>query len=312
MILSAGLTPAWQQVLVFDHFTLGDVNRARQVVWNASGKVLNANRAAHLLGGPARALTVVGGSPGQAIQKDCSRHGLAVGFVEAATPTRICTTIVESDRNQATELVPNAAELTEAERQAFLDAWPGEAADAQVVLLIGSLPAGTPTTFYRTLMEQTRATVLLDARGPELLAALAARPLLVKPNRAELAQTVGRPLTDEGDVWIAMRELNERGAAWVVITEGSRPVRVSTARECYVLTPPVVPVVNPIGCGDCLAAGIAWALAHGREPLEAIRFGLATAGDKVGRLLPGVVDPVNVAALLPRVTVERREGCSGS
>ena len=57
-ILAAGLTPAWQQVLVFDAFTPGAVNRAREVHWCASGKVLNAARALHHLGGPARALTV--------------------------------------------------------------------------------------------------------------------------------------------------------------------------------------------------------------------------------------------------------------
>ena len=62
MILVAGLTPAWQQVLRFERFTPGTVNRAAWVRWCASGKVLNAARAAHLLGGPVRALTVVGGA----------------------------------------------------------------------------------------------------------------------------------------------------------------------------------------------------------------------------------------------------------
>lgn len=306
MILSVGLTPAWQQVLVFDQFTLGEVNRAQQVLWNASGKVLNANRVAHLLGGPARALTIVGGASGQAIREDCARHGLAVRFVEADSPTRICTTIVERDRSVSTELVPNAAQVTQEERQAFLAAWPDEARTASMVLLIGSLPAGTPATFYHTLMQGTKAPVLLDARGPELLAALPARPFLVKPNRTELAQTVGRSLRTDAEVWDAMRELNERGAQWVVITDGAQPVRVSTQMGCYVLHPPPVSVVNPIGCGDSLAAGTAWALDQGQEPIEAIRFGLAAAADKIGRLLPGVVDAARVHALVSQVRVERR------
>ena len=32
MILSAGLTPAWQQILVFDRFRYGEVNRAAEVL----------------------------------------------------------------------------------------------------------------------------------------------------------------------------------------------------------------------------------------------------------------------------------------
>ena len=50
---------------------------------------------------------------------------------------------------------------------------------AGVVVLIGSLPPGTPGTYYRELVEQTAAKVVLDARGQELLAALEARPFLV-------------------------------------------------------------------------------------------------------------------------------------
>ena len=52
MILTAGLTPAWQQILVFDSFRPGEVNRARESHWCASGNVFNAGIAAHHLGGP--------------------------------------------------------------------------------------------------------------------------------------------------------------------------------------------------------------------------------------------------------------------
>ena len=50
MILAAGLTPAWQQILSFDQFTLGEVNRARRSVWCGSGKVLNVGCALRQLG----------------------------------------------------------------------------------------------------------------------------------------------------------------------------------------------------------------------------------------------------------------------
>ena len=49
VILSAGLTPAWQQILVFDAFHPGEVNRAVEAHWCSSGKVLNAGIAAQHL-----------------------------------------------------------------------------------------------------------------------------------------------------------------------------------------------------------------------------------------------------------------------
>ena len=70
MILAAGLTPAWQQILVLDRLQIGEVNRAREAVWCGSGKVLNAGIAAHWLGGPSRTLAPLGGYPREQISAE--------------------------------------------------------------------------------------------------------------------------------------------------------------------------------------------------------------------------------------------------
>ncbi len=191
MVLSAGLTPAWQQVLGFDAFIPGEVNRARQVHWCASGKVLNAARALHSLGGPCKALAPVGGMPGQEIRRDFARVGIAARWVETDRPTRVCTTILDTQRHTATELVPEAEPLTEEELDTFLAAYAEEAKTAAVVVLIGSLPPGTPASLYRDLLARTPGRTVLDARGQELLLALASKPFLIKPNRAEVSRTLG-------------------------------------------------------------------------------------------------------------------------
>jgi 1-phosphofructokinase family hexose kinase len=305
VILAAGLSPVWQQVLLFDAFTPGAVNRAREAHWCASGKVLNAARALAALGAPCKALAPVGGTTGNEIRQDFARLGIAARWVQTATPTRVCTTILDLARHPATELVPNAGPLTDSERAAFVEAYTHEAAGAAVVVLIGSLPVGTPAGLYRDLLARTPGRAVLDARGPELLEALAARPFLVKPNRGELGQTLGRDLPDDRNLFGAMEELTGRGAGWVLVTDGGRPAHAGSAGRLYRLTPPAREVVNPIGCGDCMAAGIAWATLRGWEPLEAIRYSLAVAADKVTQMLPGVVDPRRVEALWETIEVTR-------
>jgi tagatose 6-phosphate kinase len=292
VILTAGLTPAWQQILLFDALALGEVNRARHVSWGASGKVLNAVRALHHLDAACKTLTLVGGATGDAIRRDLAALGIAARLLERS-------------RGQATELVPNAAQATAEELDRFHAAYAEEATMAEVVVLIGSLPVGTPCGYYRQLLARTPGKVVLDARGPELLEALPARPFLVKPNRAELEQTLGRSLCDDAELFEALREVNERGAEWVVVTDGRNAVYARSRQQLYRLQPPAREVVNPIGCGDCLAAGIAHGLRAGREPLEAIRLGLAVAADKVGRMLPGFVDREQVETLMPQVQVAR-------
>lgn len=303
MIVAAGLTPAWQQILLFETFTLGAVNRAVEAHWCASGKVLNAGLALHHLGGPCKTLCVAGGPGGDAIRREFQQFGVLARWVESAAPTRVCTTIL--DRQTSTELVENARELPSAEQDAFVAAFAEEAASASLVVLSGSLPAGTPPDFYHRLLVRTRARAVLDIRGEELLHTLSEKPFLVKPNREELGRTVGRALRTEAELFEAMQELNQRGAEWVVITDGKNPLHASSKEQLYRVLPLTHPVVNPIGCGDCLAAGIAWATDKGLEPVEAIRYGVAAAADNLGQLLPARLDPARVEALARKVEVVR-------
>lgn len=309
MILCAGLTPAWQQILVFDHFRYGEVNRAREVHWCASGKVFNAAIGAHHLGAPTLALATVGGQPVESIEEEFDDMGLPYRWVRTESATRVCTTLLEEATGTMTELVENGRPLRPAELDDFRQAYVEEAAKASVVILIGSLPSGTPESFYRELMERTPCPAVLDFRGEGLLSVLDLKPYVVKPNREELAKTFGRPLDNDADLLAAMRELNDRGAQWVVITQGARPVWVSSKTAAYRLyPPPVTHVVNPIGCGDSMAAAIAWATRNGQNPLDAVRLGIAASIQNLHHLLPCRLDPTRLPSEAEAVRVEKIGG----
>jgi fructose-1-phosphate kinase PfkB-like protein len=171
-------------------------------------------------------------------------------------------------------------------------------------VLIGSLPEGTPSDYYRRLLEATPCPAVLDARGPELLSALAVRPFCVKPNREELARTVGRSLDSPAELHAAMRELNERGAEWVVVTDGPHFVWASNSERLLKVEPPSVSVVNPIASGDCLAAGLAWGIAEGLNVADALRRGVAAASENCRTLLPGRLDRQRVLGAAEGIVVE--------
>ena len=117
---------------------------------------------------------------------------------------------------------------------------------------------------------------------------------------------MGRPLGAEADLRFAMEGIREQGAGWVLVTDGAKPaIALGPAGSFRIVPPRLERVVNPIGCGDCLAAGFAEAISRGLEPLEAIRFGMACAAFNCGTLLAGRLERTAVEALLPRVRVER-------
>lgn len=302
MILASGLTPAWQHILRFDHLRLGHVNRAAETHWCASGKVCNTGIALAQLGAECRLLTPLGDEVMERIWRELTSLGVQPSLINAQQPTRVCTTLIDSAGGTVTELVENARPLPSWCLMEFDHEYAQLAPQAELVVLSGSLPAETPVTLYRDLLAVTPGRVVLDARGPELLAALEYKPFVIKPNREELALTVGRKLGDESSLLAAMRELNDRGAQWVVVTEGARAVWVSSTDGVHRLQPLAVErVVNPIGCGDCLAAGLAWSLSQGHDVLQAVRIGIAAAAQNAEQLLPGRINAQRTLELAERV-----------
>jgi 1-phosphofructokinase family hexose kinase len=295
--------------MLFDSVQRGEVNRAADVHWCASGKVLNVGQALSRLGAEATILSLLGGASGQAIAREFaeqeSSYCCRCRWVWSKNPTRVCTTLLERGSGSVTELVENAAPASAAELEAFREAYRAEAASAEVAVLTGSLPAGTPPTLFRELLEFTAGQAILDVRGAELRHALECRPLIVKPNRAELAATLGRALDRDDDLLAAMRELNRLGATWVLVSHGSRPVWLSSLNATYRISLPSVSVINPIGSGDCLAAGIAWGLSERCDILESARLGLAAAMENATQLLPARLDAERVRQQATALVVER-------
>ena len=305
-VVAAGLSPAWQTIMRFASLEPGEVNRASDVQRCASGKVLNVAVALGALGAISRAVTVMGGAAAGWTAAEFRGLGIELAAVPTAADTRCCTTLLDDATGRTTELVENAPPITPGELARFVAAYEGAVAGTAAVVLSGSLPAGTPVTIYRDLLERTSCPAIVDARGPELLAALPCRPLLVKPNREELARTVGRPLEREADLRVAMEELRAQGAEWVLVTDGANFAIALGPAGCFRIVPPRLErVVNPIGCGDCLAAGFADAISRGSEPLDAIRFGMACAVFNCGTLMAGRLERPAVESLSKSVRIER-------
>jgi fructose-1-phosphate kinase PfkB-like protein len=172
----------------------------------------------------------------------------------------------------------------------------------------GSLAAGGPVDLYFQAARQAREAGVLcavDAQGAPLAEALKAHPGLVKPNRAELAATLGRQLKDEAGVMSAMRELGRRGAQRVVVTAGNEAVLAFDGRSFWRIIPPPVKVVNPIGCGDAFTAALLWRMLRGEALGEACRWAAAAGSANAITLMPGEVERTDVERLAAAVAVER-------
>jgi tagatose 6-phosphate kinase len=312
MILCLGTTPVMQRTMVFERVHLDAVNRAAEVRETASGKSINVARVLHLLGEEVVATGFLGGDPGRFIRDDLRTAGVCHDFVTVGPKTRTCVTVIDrGDRDRGGGTV---TELVEESKEVEKPAWGklrGRVAEhlprAKVMVLSGSLTPGAPQDFYGYCVKRATeyaVNTIVDASGEPLRRALPARPLVVKPNRSELARTLDAPIESDAALRDAIRQLVALGPHWVVVTQGKDGAVVSDGDRFWRVRPPRVAAVNPIGSGDALAAGLASAISRGQRLPEACRLGVACGAANAMTLTPADVRPDDVAELLQRVESE--------
>jgi tagatose 6-phosphate kinase len=306
VILTAGLSPAWQRIMVFDDFKIGEVNRAQNVVHCASGKVLNVAVGLKTLEADVICLSSIGGDSAAAIQHEFAEMEILTHWIETSAKTRTCITVLDQLHQKTTELVENAESITPQELDSWVTHFHQLASQSSLIVISGSLPAGAPATLFSDLLKQHQQPSVLDIRREELVSALLHHPLVIKPNREEVEQTVGRSLSNHDDLVAAAEELRSAGAEWVVVTDGPNPVTIVGPEErCLIPVPTAKTVVNPIGCGDSLTAGIAAAMNEGRSILEAVKWGIACSSQNLESLLPARLNRQQMIELASQLTVER-------
>ena len=127
-------------------------------------------------------------------------------------------------------------------------------------------------------------TILNPAPAADLSTTMIALCDYVTPNETEAEAITGVMVRSPDDAIAAAEALLAKGAGAAIITlgqngclyhDGTSPVHVPAMNAG--------PVIETTGAGDAFNGGLAAALAEGRLPLDAIRFGTATAAISVTR-----------------------------
>jgi fructose-1-phosphate kinase PfkB-like protein len=167
------------------------------------------------------------------------------------------------------------------------------------------LPPGVPETFYAQLAARLPSTirVAVDADRSALRAVLRTSVALLKPNRSELEEVVGRELPTLGDVADAAAELVAGGPERILVSLGPDGALVVDRSGACHAEAAIDDVANPVGAGDALLAGFLAAGATAAALPAAIAWSVAACRSP-GTRMPAV-SPRDEAAVTVRPTVER-------
>jgi tagatose 6-phosphate kinase len=308
MVICVGTTPAVQRTMIFGRLMPNAVNRASRVLETAAGKSVNVARLLGILGKPALATGFAGGDRGRFILAELDRHHVLHDFVAVAPDTRMCITVIDQETGEHTELVEESVAVGDEAWEQLRARLRGLIPKARMITMSGTLVPGAPAGFYADCVRWAHdagIAAIVDATGEPMRLALAQGPDLIKPNRAELAGTLGMCIDSEPELIDAMKRVCELGARRVVVTMGGQGAMGQDGADVYRIQIPRVEVVNTIGSGDSVTAGIVCALLDGADFAEACRLGAACGVANALTLTSGEIHLEDVRRLREQVRVQR-------
>lgn len=306
MILTVTPNPAVDKTYVVDQFGLQGIRTPRVTLTTPGGKGVNVARVCAVLGCPVVATGFVGGHNGNYLVEQLEQGGILSDFTRVAGETRVCVEIVDPEHAVQTKINEAGPRLTAADAANLETKVTGWLGRAQLVVLSGGGPPGTPPDLYARLIQRAREAgvrVILDASGDLLREGVAAAPFLVKPNAEEMSQLTGTPVRTPEEAATAARVLLQSGVMVVAISLGALGAVVAQGTQLLHVQPPPVEVVSAVGSGDAMAAGFATALLKG-APLHALaRWGVAAGTANASVLGPGLCTRAEIENLVPQVKI---------
>ena len=221
-------------------------------------------------------------------QHDDSYTGAAYIFIE------------EASGNNAIIICPGiASTISPADIEAQTDLIAG----AKVFITQLEQPMPAAHRALEIAREGGAITILNPAPAAEIAPDMLALCDYVTPNETEAEELTGIKVSGLEDAKLAAEKLIERGVGVAIITLGENGVLYHDGSLTeHVPAISAGPVVETTGAGDAFNGGFAAALARGADPIEAVRFGCATAGISVTRpgTAPSMPNLAEIEALLSR------------
>lgn len=311
MILCVTLNPCLDKTLVVPDWRPGDSVRGLSVHEVVGGKGNNVARALRRLGrGPIRPVLFLGGPTGARCEHLLrSEDGLDPAVIASEAETRVILTVRTGQSSSQTAFFDPDPAISDAEADALLarvEVLLAEG-DVQALTLSGSSPSPSTHGVFSDLIALARAhqvPTLLDTYGPALESIWGFWPDVIQLNRREASAYLKTPNPGLAELGGLMDRWARHGVAVSVVTDGPGPVLARVRDRLYRADPPQVRLVNPVGSGDSLLAGLADGWLQDLDPVPLVQRAVACGAANASVWDAGAINPEMLEDLASRVVVE--------
>ncbi len=272
-----------------------------------AGKGLNAARSIRTLGEDVTVVGVLPEADAGRFGSHLAEYGIKSEFISVEGSARINVTISELETGQVTHLNSTGPRLSvriQDELLAFIET---KLQPHDIWVLSGSLPRGFEDSTYMKVISMCRdrnITTILDSRGTALNMGIRARPAMVKPNHSELEEYFGESIHGIHHIALKGKRLLDMGVGSIFVSLGEDGMIAVHENDCLLCSPPQVDVVDTVGCGDALVAGVAVAYARQFSFSELCRMAVACGTGNALHTGPGNISPDEVWRLMEDVRIE--------
>jgi 1-phosphofructokinase family hexose kinase len=312
-IVTVSQNIALDRVVVVRGFQPGQQSRALFGFTQPGGSGVHASLIIQKLGGQTVALGLIGGLTGEMWRRDADARSLRYDMVPIQDDTRLSYCLVDLDQGSVVESVEAGPHVDETALSHLLQLLESHLADADLLVVSGSLPVGLPVDSYAQMIRMAHnyeVPTLADIYGDPLQAAAQQTPWLIKPNLTEFQNLLGRDATSLEEHAEAARRLRGAVAANIALSMGQSGMLLTTPEGQWLLEAPDErmhlpdgPAINTIGCGDALVGALAQHYVESGDLLLGARMGIAAAHANLATYGVPDVDPTLVRQLADQVRV---------
>lgn len=301
------LNPTFELTMEFENVFENEVNRTSKYFIFPSGKGVNVARVMTQLGFNAVAFTHLGGNRTNEFINLCEAEKIKLEYFMTNSPIRTCINIVNKNKTTSTELVQEPINIDDpAASKSAIDLFTSLIPKFDAVVITGTRVKGYTEDLYPQMVDiakKQNKMVILDMKGKDLYNCLPYRPDIIKPNLSELIATFenGKLVLEHENsdaffpkVESIAKELYEKYGTKSVISRGKFSLWMFDGKSLIEVPNKDVPVVNTIGCGDALTAGMTSRLLAGDDLEKAVRFGMACALQNAQSMHHGLSSPDSI------------------
>lgn len=298
MIYTLTTNPSIDYIMRIDEFTHGATLRSKASVMYPGGKGIMVSKLLKNLGDDPVNIGFLGGFTGDFIKNELEKLGIKENFTEIEGNSRINVKLKYQDE---TEINAEGPHIEEKEVEKFFASLKALKED-DLLVISGSLPKSLDKDFYKKVIVKVSSKFTIDIANKEVLDYLKYKPVLIKPNKEELANIFETEIETDEEIISYARKLIELGAENVIVSLGGEGSIFVDKDRVLKASPITGNLVNSVGAGDSMVAGFVYGLSHDLSKEDAYK--LAVASGTATAFSPDIGSKEKIDEILEKVEVK--------